>query len=64
MADLTNFTFLFYLQIHLIQDVNKNGHIMYTEFLAATLEAHGYIAEDKIAEAFNILDRYEMNDTT
>ena len=31
---------------------------MYTEFLAATLEAHGYITEDRIAEAFDRLDGY------
>jgi len=37
-------------------DVNRNGHIMYTEFLAATLEAHGHIAEERIAEAFDRLD--------
>mmetsp|Transcript_5433 Transcript_5433/g.15988 ORF Transcript_5433/g.15988 Transcript_5433/m.15988 type:complete len:299 (-) Transcript_5433:1662-2558(-) len=37
-------------------DVNHNGHIMYTEFLAATLEAHGHIAEERIAEAFDRLD--------
>jgi hypothetical protein len=32
---------------------------MYTEFLAATLEAQGQIQEDKIAEAFDRIDRYE-----
>ena len=37
-------------------DVNKNGHIMYTEFIAATLEAQGQLDEDIIAEAFNRLD--------
>jgi EF-hand domain pair len=40
----------------LLQDINKNGHIQYTEFLAATLEAHGYIEEARIAEAFDRLD--------
>jgi calcium-dependent protein kinase len=29
---------------------------MYTEFLAATIEAQGVIAEDRIAEAFDRLD--------
>jgi hypothetical protein len=33
---------------------------MYTEFLAATVEAFGYIAEDRIAEAF---DRLDSDDT-
>jgi hypothetical protein len=42
------------------QDVNKNGNIMYTEFLAATIEAHGHIEEDRIAEAF---DRLDADDT-
>lgn len=37
-------------------DINKNGHIMYTEFLAATLEAHGYIEEERVAVAFDRLD--------
>lgn len=37
-------------------DVNKNGCIMYTEFIAATLEAHGHIEEERIAEAFDRLD--------
>jgi hypothetical protein len=36
--------------------VNKNGKIMYTEFLAATIEAHGHIEEARIAEAFDRLD--------
>jgi hypothetical protein len=39
----------------LIKDLNRNGFIMYTEFLAATIEACGRIEEDRIAEAF---DRY------
>jgi hypothetical protein len=29
---------------------------MYTEFLAATIDAHGHIEEDRIAEAFDRLD--------
>lgn len=29
---------------------------MYTEFLAATLEAQGQIEEDRIAEAFDRID--------
>jgi hypothetical protein len=40
--------------------VNKNGHVCYTEFLAATIEAHGHIEEDRIAEAF---DRLDADDT-
>jgi calcium-dependent protein kinase len=32
---------------------------MYTEFLAATIEAHGYIAEERVAEAFDRLDADE-----
>jgi serine/threonine protein kinase len=41
-------------------DINKNGHIMYTEFIAATLEAQGQLDEDRIAEAF---DRLDTDDT-
>ena len=37
-------------------DLNQNGQIMYTEFLAATIEAHGFIEEDRIAEAFDKID--------
>lgn len=29
---------------------------MYTEFLAATLETHGYIEEERVAAAFDRLD--------
>jgi calcium-dependent protein kinase len=41
-------------------DINQNGHIMYTEFIAATLEAQGQLNEDRIAEAF---DRLDVDDT-
>ena len=41
-------------------DVNKEGTISYIEFLAATLEAHGHIEEDRLAEAF---DRIDSDDT-
>ncbi|GKY91060.1 hypothetical protein MPSEU_000078800 [Mayamaea pseudoterrestris] len=37
-------------------DINKDGHLRYTEFLAATVEAHGHISEDRIADAFDRLD--------
>jgi calcium-dependent protein kinase len=37
-------------------DLTHTGKIMYTEFLAATLEAHGHIAEERIAEAFDRMD--------
>jgi calcium-dependent protein kinase len=39
---------------------NQNGLINYTEFLAATIEAQGYIEEDRIAEAFDRLDTDEV----
>lgn len=38
-------------------DVDKSGQIQYTEFLAATLEARGYLEEERIAEAFQSIDR-------
>jgi len=37
-------------------DVNKNGVILYTEFLAATLEMQGSIEEKRLAEAFDHID--------
>jgi calcium-dependent protein kinase len=37
-------------------DVNQNGHINWTEFLAGTIEARGHIEEEHIAEAFDKLD--------
>jgi calcium-dependent protein kinase len=37
-------------------DVNANGHVMYTEFIAATLETQGQLEEERIAEAFDRLD--------
>jgi len=37
-------------------DVNKNGKIMYTEFVAATLELHGRVEEKRLAEAFDHID--------
>jgi Ca2+-binding EF-hand superfamily protein len=37
-------------------DVNNNKEIMYTEFLAATLEVSGELEEAQIKEAFEILD--------
>lgn len=37
-------------------DLDGTGHIRYTEFLAATIEAHGAIDEERLAEAFDRLD--------
>jgi len=34
----------------LFKDVNNNGVILYTEFLAATLEMHGRVEEKRLAE--------------
>lgn len=36
-------------------DVNMNGEIMYTEFLAATLEAEGELEEAQLEEAFDMI---------
>lgn len=41
-------------------DTGKDGKIHYTEFLAATLESHGRIIEEKLADAF---DRLDSDDT-
>ena len=38
------------------QDLNNNGKINYTEFLAATIETFGNIEEDRISEAFDRID--------
>jgi hypothetical protein len=38
------------------KDLDGTGKIRYTEFLAATIEAHGVISEEKLAEAFDRLD--------
>jgi len=43
--------------IFLRVEVNRTGRILYTEFLASTLEAQGKIAQNKISEAFHELDR-------
>jgi calcium-dependent protein kinase len=40
-----------------LKDVDHSGQIQYTEFLAATLEARGYLEEERIAEAFQAIDR-------
>ena len=37
-------------------DVDGSGVIRYTEFLAATMEAAGWISEERLAEAFDRLD--------
>jgi calcium-dependent protein kinase len=37
-------------------DVDSSGTINYTEFIAATLEEHGRIEEQRIAEAFDLFD--------
>lgn len=38
-------------------DVNANGEIMYTEFLAATLEADGELEEAQLEEAFDMISK-------
>ena len=37
-------------------DIDGTGVIHYSEFLAASIEAHGSIDEERIAEAFDLLD--------
>jgi len=39
-----------------LQDIDKNGYIQYTEFLAATLETLGNVEENHLIEAFRQLD--------
>jgi EF-hand domain pair len=38
-------------------DVNRSGEIMYTEFLAATLEADGELEEGQLEEAFHMISK-------
>eukprot|EP00934_Nitzschia_sp_Nitz4_P006469 Nitzschia sp. Nitz4//scaffold79_size90958//75982//77611//NITZ4_005039-RA/size90958-augustus-gene-0.179-mRNA-1//-1//CDS//3329558291//6459//frame0 len=38
-------------------DVNMNGEIMYTEFMAATLEADGELEEAQLEEAFDMISK-------
>lgn len=38
-------------------DVDMNGMINYTEFLAATLDQEKYLKDDKLQEAFNLFDK-------
>lgn len=45
-----------YQEIFNAVDVDGSGVIRYTEFLAATLEAAGWISEERLAEAFDRLD--------
>jgi Ca2+-binding EF-hand superfamily protein len=40
----------------MLQDVNKNNVINYTEFLAAAIETQGIIEEYRLAEAFDLMD--------
>jgi calcium-dependent protein kinase len=49
-----------YREIFDAVDIDGTGRIRYTEFLAATLEAAGWITEDRLAEAF---DRVDHDDT-
>lgn len=37
-------------------DLDGTGKVHYSEFLAATIEAHGSISEEQVAECFDRLD--------
>jgi hypothetical protein len=41
------------------QDVDGTGVVKYSEFLAATIEAHGVISEERLAEAFDRIVRLQ-----
>jgi Ca2+-binding EF-hand superfamily protein len=43
-------------RMFIAMDIDATGKVHYSEFLAATLEAHGSINERRIAEAFDRLD--------
>ncbi len=38
-------------------DMNKNGKIDYTEFLAATLQKQSYLKKERLYEAFCLFDK-------
>ena len=44
-------------RIFSVKDVDKRGVIHYTEFLAATLEVHGIIDENKVSQVFHRFDK-------
>lgn len=44
------------LCLSLVQDVDGTNEVKYSEFLAATIEAHGAIDEEMLAEAFDRID--------
>ena len=46
------------------QDVDGTGVVEYSEFLAATIEAHGGISEERLAEAFDRIVRMQGATTT
>lgn len=46
-------------EIFNVVDINRNGQIDYTEFLAATIETQGVIEEQRLADAFDRLDQDE-----
>jgi len=60
MSSSDNYTEKDIEQIFQNLDTGKDGQIYYTEFLAATLEAHGRIVEETLADAF---DRMDCDDT-
>ena len=43
-------------RMFMAMDLDGTGKVHYSEFLAATIEAHGTISEERIAEAFDRLD--------
>jgi len=43
-------------QMFVGMDLDGTGKVHYSEFLAATIEAHGAISEERVAEAFDRLD--------
>jgi Ca2+-binding EF-hand superfamily protein len=43
-------------RMFIAMDLDGTGKVHYSEFLAGTLEAHGSISEERIAEAFDRLD--------
>ncbi len=42
-------------------DVNKNGSIDYSEFIAASLDRGKMLSKDRLRKVFNIFDKVRIN---
>lgn len=40
-----------------IVDIDKNGHIDYTEFISATMDKRKLLSKERLKSAFNLFDK-------